>query len=388
MNRFDFLKVDYADLYKLCSEAETQQNMNKARQAIESIVRQFGANKRHLFDRIAEASERAHMPKNIIAAFHQVRLVGNKASHDETLAWNKITDEDIEKCINALFEIVVWLAIDHDKKIYRSTDFKVEDLKIVDKYLSDDVKSKRDKLKEIGTFINSLELNYDELNFDNAGEGELSQDVFETSEEYAKRIDKLPLRHIGYAILDSRTRDEYTGLTFAMFHIEHEDNIQFSDIDAFVAESSVIGEDFVDGRIVVALKVFNGKVYCDYDRIYLQGQADNEIKLTAICWKKHGYEDDKALKRRLKVLPMLPLGAAKPIRREYDLNKKIMPFKTALYKYVQALVSVDRVFVTADRKLAEEFCSCQGYFLLYGRKVPQILRHVDYKGDIKIKSFS
>ena len=362
--------------------------MNKARQAIESIVRQFGANKRHLFDRIAEASERAHMPKNIIAAFHQVRLVGNKASHDETLAWNKITDEDIEKCINALFEIVVWLAIDHDKKIYRPTDFNSADLKIVDKYLSDDAKSKRDKLKEIGTLINSLELNYDELNFDNAGEGELSQDVFETSEEYAQRIDALPLRHIGYAILDSRTRDEYTGLTFAMFHIEREDNIQFSDIEALVAESDAIGEDFVDGRIVVALKVSGGKVYCDYDKIYLQGQAGSEIKLTAICWNKYGYEDEKTLKRRLKALPMLPLGAAKPIRREYNLNKKVMPFKTALYKYVQPLMSVDKVFVAAGRELAEKFCACQGYFLLYGHKSPQILRHADYTGDIKVKTFS
>ena len=224
MNRFAFLKTDYENLYKLCTEAEDHHNMNKARQVIEIIVRQFGAVKRHLFDRIGEVSEKAGMPKDIIDAFHQVRLVGNKASHDETLTWNKITDDDVDKCLNALFEIVVWLAVSYDKRIYSPNEFNPEDLPIVDKYLDEDVKAKRDKIKKMGTFINSLDISCDDLDFDNAADDELLQDVFETESEYINRINKLPLQHIGYAILDNRTRDNYTGLTFAMFHIEKNDN--------------------------------------------------------------------------------------------------------------------------------------------------------------------
>ena len=221
------MKSDYENIYKLCTEAEKDKNMNKARQVIEFIVRQFGAMKRHLFDRIAEVSERAKMPKDIVAAFHQVRLVGNKASHDETLAWNRITEDDIQKCLDSLFEIVVWLAVGHDKKIYPLTDFEAEDLKIVDKYLDDEFKSKRDKLKDVGTFINSLEISKEVLSFSNDIEDELIRDVFETEEEYIGRIVKMPLQHIGYAILDNRTCDHYTGLTFAMYHIEKNDDCEY-----------------------------------------------------------------------------------------------------------------------------------------------------------------
>ena len=178
MNRFEFLKADYEELYKLCTEAQEQHNMNKARQVIEILVRQFGATKRHLFQRIGEISDRNIIPQNIVDAFHQVRIVGNKDSHG-----NEITEAEIDNCLNALFEIVVWLAVGHDKKIYRPDSFNVEDLRIVDKYLDEEVKKKRDSLKKIGLLINSLDIDKEALSFDNSVADELAQDVFETAEE-------------------------------------------------------------------------------------------------------------------------------------------------------------------------------------------------------------
>ena len=385
MNRFEFLKSEYEELYKLGSEAEEQHNMNKARQVIEILVRQFGANRRHLFDRIGEVSEKAAMTKDIVAAFHQVRLVGNKASHDETLAWNKITDEDVKKCLDALFEIVVWLVFSHDKKNYSSAEFNSEDLKIVDKYLNEEAKAKREKIKEIGSFINSLDISDNKLNFNNAVEDELLQDVFETKREYIKRVSNLPLQHIGYGILDNRTRDNYTGLTFAMFHIEKNDKIIFSDVKAFVSNMSSEG-DFIDGKIVVGLKVNKDKVYCDYDRVYLQSQDGVNIKLNAICWEKYNYEKAPAFKKRLKKLPILPLGVGKPIRKDYNLNKKTLPFKIALYNYVQTILNIDKVSAVVDRNRAKEFCDYKETFTLYGNinesKKGKILKNVNYDGEV------
>ena len=388
MNRFEFLKSEYEELYKLCSEAEEQQNMNKARQVIEILVRQFGANKRHLFDRIGEVSEKAAMPKDIVAAFHQVRLVGNKASHDETLAWNKITDEDVKKCLDALFEIVVSLAFSHDKKAYGSAEFNSEDLKIVDKYLDEETKAKRDKIKEIGSFINSLDITDNKLNFDNNVEDELLQDVFETKREYKNRISKLSLQHIGYAILDNRTRDNYTGLTFVMFHIERTDKIIFSDVKAFVSDMSSFDGDFIDGKIVVGLKVSKNKVYCDYDRVYLQSPNGTNIKLIAICWEKYNYEKDQEYKKRLKKLPLLPLGVGKPIRKDYNLTKKTLTFRIALYKYVQPLLNFEKFSAVVDRHLAKEFCEYKENFTLYGKvnesKKGKILKNVDHEGEVNV----
>lgn len=378
MNRFEFLKKDYEDIYKLCTEAQEQHNMNKARQVIEMIVNNFGATKRHLFQRIGEISDRNIIPQSIIDAFHQVRIVGNKDSHG-----NDITDTEIENCLNSLFEIVVWLAIGHDKKNYLPDVFDVEDLKTVDKYLDEDVKAKRDKFKEIGIFINSLDIDKNTLNFDNTVNDELDQDVFETTEEYVQRISKLPLYHIGYAILDNRAHDKYTGLTFAMFHIEKNDKIIFSEIAAFTANVKDTDDDFIDGKIVVGLKVNSGKIYCDYDRVYLQNQKGDEISLTAICWTKHGYENDNDLRQRLKSLQKLPLGVAKPIRREYNLEVQILPFKVALYKYVQSILTIDEIFTKVDKVAAKEICTFEENFNLYGniyelinsKKVQLIIRN-------------
>ena len=389
MKRFDFLKQDYEELYKICNEADEEQNMNKARQALELIVRMFGAKKRHLFDRIAEASTKAKMPKEIIAACHQVRLVGNKASHDETLAWNKITDNDIEKCLNALFKIVAWLALSHDKKIFQATDFLDSDLEVVNKYQvsGKNLKSKRETIKKFGIDINPLDIEENILNFDNKVEDELTKDVFENDEEFAERVANLPLRQIGYGILDKREKDTYTGFVFPMFHIEKEDKIILSDIDAFIANADSMNEDFIDGKILVGLKVFDGKIYCDYEKIYLQSQNDDKIKLTAICWNKYGYESDDEFIQRIKNISILPLGIAKPIRKEYDLNDELLPFKVAFYKYVQPILNLEKIFVKAGRNLAKEFCDCEENFYLYGKTNEThhmaILRHSNYDYDIK-----
>ena len=385
MNRFGFLKADYDELYKLCSEAQEQNNMNKARQVIEIIVRNFGATKRHLFQRIGELSDKNIIPQNIVDAFHQVRIVGNKDSHG-----NEITEAEIKNGLDALFEIVVWLSVGHDKKIYNPSEFNAEDLKIVDKYLDEDVKTKRDKLKEIGIFINSLDLDKEVLSFDNFADDELAQDVFESYEEYIERIDNLPLQHIGYAILDNRAHDKYTGLTFAMFHIEKNDRIIFSEIAAFTANMKDSDAEFIDGKIIVGLKVSEGKVYCDYDEVYLQSQDENKIQLTAICWDKYGYENESTFKHRLKSLSILPLGVAKPIRKEYALKNQCLPFKVALYKYVQQVLNFDKVYANVDKDSAKEFCDFKETFQLYGNiedllndKYDQlILRHAHYKNEV------
>ncbi|MBR1859921.1 MAG: hypothetical protein IJ797_10545, partial [Selenomonadaceae bacterium] len=150
-------------------------------------------------------------------------------------------------------------------------------------------------------------------------------------------------------------------------------------------------EDFIDGKIVVGLKVFNGKVYCDYDKIYLQSQNGNVIQMIAICWSKYDYESNDEFNRRLSNLPILPLGEGKPIRKEYDLNKNCLPFKIALYKYVQSILHLDKMFVEANRDTAKTFCTYAEHFVLYGKvneilkskDTSTILRHIHCNNDIK-----
>ena len=150
-------------------------------------------------------------------------------------------------------------------------------------------------------------------------------------------------------------------------------------------------EDFIDGKIVVGLKVFEDKVYCDYDRIYMQSQNGAQIQLIAICWNKHGYEDDNLMNQRLKSLPILPLGVAKPVRKEYNLDNQCLPFKVALYKYVQSILNFSETFVTIDRNIAKVLCLFEEHFQLYGNiyemmnsaNPKAILRNVHYKNDIE-----
>ena len=92
----------------------------------------------------------------------------------------------------------------------------------------------------------------------------------------------------------------------------------------------------------------------------------SEINIFAISWDRYGYETEEQFAMRLKNLPLLPVGIAKPIRKEYDLRNQILPFEIIPLAYVSKLFSSRKFNCVINRDDAREVCLAKSYYKVYG----------------------
>ena len=360
METFTFLKNDYPELYLLCSDVAKYINtdnsisMLKARQAIEYIVKYLGAETDDLFVNINNLEDKNIASSRIIDLFHLIRKKANKSVHNEI-------NSDTEGVLDALIEICVWLAVGRDRKSISIIKFTDKEKFFQKKYGKIDAETIEEELEEVDT-INPLEVVGNFSDEDIETTDVLEQDVFETYEEYCERIESMPAIKIGYAFLDSSQIDDYCEIAFPLFHVSKHPKIEAASVAAFYA--SDIGGKNIDGIIKAKLKIYEGKIYYDYDSVTLQDD-DNEIELFPISWEKYGYETEEQFDERIKRLPLLPVAIAKPIRKEYNLQKQILPFETISLSYVSNYFMKRRIVCSVDRDNAKTLCLMKSPFKVY-----------------------
>ena len=357
MENFSFLKNDYPELYLLCSDvakyidSDKSISMLKARQAIEYIVKYLGAETDELFDNINNLEDKNIASSRIIDLFHLIRKKANKSVHDAVNA-------DTEGVLDALTELCFWLVVEHDKN---NIDDNNNFLK---KYKSHDIKFNNSVSAADAT--NPLEITGDFSNKEGFEEEDVfDQDVFETKEEYYKRIESLPGIKIGYAFLEASQIDEYCNIAFPLFHISKHPKIESAEIAAFYV--SIKGTDNsinIDGIIKAKLKIFEDKIYYDYDSVVLQDD-EKFVKLYPVSWEKYGYETKEQFANRINNLPLLPVGIAKPIRQSYSLKNQVLPFETIPMAYVSKVFKREIYFCLINRDEAKEICSIKSSFKAY-----------------------
>ena len=372
--RFQFLQRDFPALAALCEQAERADDLHtallKMRMALENMVNDMGAKQKELFGKINELNDQGILDAKRSQLFHQVRRTSNLGVHEG----NEIGTADIKACLDALFEITLWYAISFKKKHYELAAFQTADMGLVKQYLNDhapeDKKSASseqaqdffsnsiDPLQVDGDFFRQMEKNQEA--------DKLNRDVFETDEEYAKRIAAMPKVHLGYAILDARRQDGYTKIVFALHHIDRNDRIHFShNIRAFYAEN-IIGNDVIDNEIVGGLRVFDGQVYCNYSTIVLK-HGNEEIPLHPICWERFPYESDMDFQHRITQMPVLPLGLCLPDRNSYDIHTEMLTFVIRPFIYVKEKLTLPDISLKIDRDLAKELCAQNHPYKMFGR---------------------
>lgn len=270
-SRFQFLQGDFPELFARCEDAsraaEAHAALLKARMALEHMAKDLGAKQRDLFSNINELNDLGVLDAKRSRVFHQVRRIANLGVH----VGNEAGAADVKSCLDALFEIALWYAISFKQRRYELTVFETSDMGLVKQYLSDEA-SKDGKTAAAGAAQDMFSNSIDPLQIDgdfsrqmaeNQETDELKQDVFETDEEYAKRIAAMPKVHLGYAILDARRQDGYTKIVFPLHHIDRNDRIHFSNhVRTFYAED-ITGHDVIDDELVCGLRVFNKQVYCN-----------------------------------------------------------------------------------------------------------------------------
>ena len=360
MKNFEFLKSDYNELYQLCSSSEkyinedTSVSMLKARQAIEWIVSYLGCTENDLFVNINNLEDRNIADSRIIDKFHFIRKKANRSVHNN--------DTNIEGVLDALVEVCIWLVLSHDRKTYSPIKFTEEEKAYVNKYSGHGKFSFGEEKVDKSSVFNPLEivgsLGTNEVDID-----PLEQDVFETKEEYYARIESLPAMRIGYVFLDESQIDKFTGIAFPLFHINKNNKIESNPIAALY----VSGKDFsnLDGFLKAKLRVHNDKIYCNYDSLIVEDDNGDGVKLNVISWNKYGYESEEEFALRIRKLPLLPVGIARPIRKEYDLSNQKLPFEVKPMAYVSNVYNINTIDCHLDRDRAKEICLINDNFTVY-----------------------
>ena len=373
-SRFQFLQEDFPELFALCEgasrAAEVHAALLKARMALEHMAKDLGAKQRDLFSNINELNDLGVLDAKRSRLFHQVRRIANLGVHEG----NEIGAADVKSCLDALFEIALWYSISFKQRRYELTVFETSDMGLVKQYLSDEA-SKDGKTAAAGTAQDMFSNSIDPLQIDgdfsrqmaeNQETDELKQDVFETDEEYAKRIAAMPKVHLGYAILDARRQDGYTKIVFPLHHIDRNDRIHFSHhIRAFYAED-ITGHDVIDDELVCGLRVFDKQVYCNYSTIALK-HGTEEIPMHPICWEKFPYETERDLQNRIARMPILPLGLCLPDRNSYDIHTQQLTFDVKPFAYVKEKLMSPSITLKFNRDVARKICTCNRPYKIFGQ---------------------
>jgi len=373
-SRFQFLQGNFPGLFALCDEAgqaaDAHAALLKARMALEHMAKDLGATQRDLFRNINELNDMGILDAKRSRLFHQVRRVSNLGVHEG----NEIAAADRKSCLDALFEITLWYAISFKKRRYELAAFETSDMGLVKQYLSNEA-SDDGKPASVGMTQDIFSNSIDPLQIDgdfsrqmekNQETDELAQDVFETDEEYARRIAAMPKVHLGYAILDARRQDGYTSIVFPLHHIDRNDRIHFSNnIRAFYAEN-ITGHDVVDDELVGGLRVFDKKVYCDYNTIALK-HGTEEIPMHPVCWEKFPYETERDLQDRMEKMPVLPLGLCLPDRNSYDIHTQLLTFAVKPFAYVKEKLTSPSIRLKLDRDIAKNICAGNRPYRIFGQ---------------------
>ena len=373
-SRFQFLQEDFPELFALCEDASRAAEVHaaslKARMALEHMAKDLGAKQRDLFSNINELNDLGVLDAKRSRLFHQVRRIANLGVHEG----NEIGAADVKSCLDALFEIALWYAISFKQRRYELAEFETSDMGLAKQYLSDEA-SKDGKTAAAGSAQDLFSNSIDPLQIDgdfsrqmveNQETDELKQDVFETDEEYAKRIAAMPKVHLGYAILDARRQDGYTKIVFPLHHIDRNDRIYFSNhIRAFYAED-ITGHDVIDDELVCGLRVFNKQVYCNYSTIALK-HGTEEIPMHPICWEKFPYETERNLQNRIARMPVLPLALCLPDRNSYDIHTQQLTFAVKPFAYVKEKLMSPSITLKFNRDVARKICTWNRPYKIFGQ---------------------
>ena len=373
-SRFQFLQGDFPELFARCEDAsravEAHAALLKARMALEHMTKDLGAKQRDLFNNINELNDLGVLDAKRSRLFHQVRRIANLGVHEG----NEIGAADVKSCLDALFEIALWYAISFTQRRYELAEFETWDMGLVKQYLSDEA-SKDGKTAAAGATQDMFSNSIDPLQIDgdfsrqmveNQETDELKQDVFETDEEYAKRIAAMPKVHLGYAILDARRQDGYTKIVFPLHHIDRNDRIHFSNhIQAFYAED-ITGHDVIDDELVCGLRVFDKQVYCNYSTIALK-HGTEEIPMHPVCWEKFPYETERDLQDRIAHMPILPLGFCLPDRNSYDIHTQQLTFAVKPFAYVKEKLMSPSITLKFNRDVARKICTWNRPYKIFGQ---------------------
>ncbi|MFV3010798.1 hypothetical protein ACLD43_02610 [Clostridium botulinum] len=380
MDRFSFLKIELPEIYQIIcnveekSEEDSNTTLIKLAQIAELITK-YILKENHieanteLLDEINLLKDCHNLNADIVDFFYKIIIVSNKAIYED------YSDSIIAKSfLDKMFEILVWFAIEYGKTDYRKVDLSnmiPEDKDIFNKYIKSKSYNDAEKNIENETMIQPFTIDNEEFFKEEKNDdiNRYEQDIFETKEEFYKRIRNHEIFTLGRIFIKKSNINETDEVVAFPFSIYKSIQIKIPIIDMLYIERvefenlSIEEEEYT---VFSKLDIVDGKICIDINNIYIEG-SNNKCKVHAVVLDISYYESYEKYRNIIYSKKPIPIGMIKLNKNKYDINKNEMPVTINYYDWIQKYILNTKAYIEIDRYEAKTLCKENLYYILNGK---------------------
>ncbi|GAE01396.1 hypothetical protein CBO05C_1086 [Clostridium botulinum B str. Osaka05] len=380
MDRFSFLKIEWTEIYQAICNAEEKSKKDsnttliKLAQTVELITK-YILKENHietnteLVDSINLLKDCNNLNSYMVDLFYKIIVVSNKAIYED------YSDQIIAKSfLDKMFEILVWFAIEYGKRDYRKVDLSnmiPKDKDIFNKYIKSKSYNDAEKNIENETIIKPFTINNEEFfkEENNTDINRYEQDVFETKEEFYKRIKNHEIFSLGRIFIEESNINETDKVVAFPFSIYKSIQIKIPIIDMLYIEKaefenlSIEEEEYT---VFSKLDVIDDKICIDINNIYIEVN-NNKCKVHAVVLDISYYESYEKYRNIIYSKKPIPIGIIKLNKNKYDINKNEIPITINYYDWIKKYILNTKAYIEIDRYEAKTLCKENLYYILNGR---------------------
>ncbi|ACA56721.1 hypothetical protein FDC45_02065 [Clostridium botulinum] len=380
MDRFSFLKIELPEIYQIiCNvEEKSEEDSNKALiklAQIAELITKYILKENHieanteLLDEINLLKDCHNLNADIVDFFYKIIIVSNKAIYED------YSDSIIAKSfLDKMFEILVWFAIEYGKTDYRKVDLSnmiQEDKDIFNKYIKSKSYNDTEKNIENETMIQPFTIDNEEFfkEENNDDINRYEQDIFETKEEFHKRIKDHEIFTLGRIFIKKSNINETDEVVAFPFSIYKSIQIKIPIIDMLYIERvefenlSIEEEEYT---VFSKLDIVDGKICIDINNIYIE-VSNNKCKVHVVVLDISYYESYEKYRNIIYSKKPIPIGMIKLNKNKYDINKNEMPVTINYYDWIQKYILNTKAYIEIDRYEAKTLCKENLYYILNGK---------------------
>ena len=380
MDRFSFLKIEWPEIYQAICNAEEKSKKDsnttliKLAQTVELITKyilkgnHIEANT-ELLDSINLLKDCNKLNSYMVDLFYKIIVVSNKAIYED------YSDQIIAKSfLDKMFEILVWFAIEYGKRDYRKVDLSnmiPKDKDMFNKYIKSKSYNDTEKNIENETIIKPFTINNEEFfkEENNTDVNRYEQDVFETKEEFYKRIKDHEIFSLGRIFIEESNINETDKVVAFPFSIYKSIQIKIPIIDMLYIEKAEFENLSIEEEkytVFSKLDIIDDKICIDINNIYIEVN-NNKCKVHAVVLDISYYESYEKYRNIIYSKKPIPIGMIKLNKNKYDINKNEMPITINYYDWIKEYILNTKAYIEIDRYEAKTLCKENLYYILNGR---------------------
>jgi len=380
LDRFSFLKIEWPEIYQAICNAEEKSKKDsnttliKLAQTVELITK-YILKENHietnteLLDSINLLKDCNNLNSYMVDLFYKIIVVSNKAIYED------YSDQIIAKSfLDKMFEILVWFAIEYGKRDYRKVDLSnmiPKDKDIFNKYIKSKSYNDTEKNIENETIIKPFTINNEEFfkEENNTDINRYEQDVFETKEEFYKRIKDHEIFSLGRIFIEESNINETDKVVAFPFSIYKSIQIKTPIIDMLYIEKaefenlSIEEEEYT---VFSKLDIIDDKISIDINNIYIEVN-NNKCKVHAVVLDISYYESYEKYRNIIYSKKPIPIGMIKLNKNKYDINKNEMPITINYYDWIKKYILNTKAYIEINRYEAKTLCKEDLYYTLSGK---------------------